>query len=175
MPMIPGHIGVAAEKVTWISPCGLLEWGNIALFTPRKLIGGRFFPMAKVTLNAGTADEPAIEIDLKNRRLAALLAWLLPGLGHLYQGRNGKGVLFFVCIVGTFVYGLYIGEGRVVYAATSDVLSRKFLDRWQYICQVGVGLPALPAYVQAWRADRHQPPLFGWDNFMRPPRTNGPF
>jgi hypothetical protein len=77
-------------------------------------------------------------------------------------------VLFFVCIVGTFLYGLYIGQGRVVYAATTDVFSRRFLDRWQYICQVGVGLPALPAYVQTWRAERGRGPLFG-DNFMRPP------
>lgn len=110
----------------------------------------------------------AREIPLKDPRLAAFLAWLIPGLGHLYQGRTGKGVLFFVCIIGTFLYGMYIGEGRVVYAATTDVFSIKFFDRWQYLCQVGVGLPALPAYVQTWRAERHRTPLFG-DNFQRPP------
>ena len=50
-------------------------------------------------------DESVVEIDLKDPRLAAFLAWLVPGLGHIYQGRTGKGVLFFVCIVGTFFYG----------------------------------------------------------------------
>lgn len=114
------------------------------------------------------ADPTTIDVDLKNPLLAAFLAWLVPGLGHLYQGRTGKGVLFFVCIVGTFAYGMYIGEGRVVYAASTSVISRNFLDRWQYICQVGVGLPALPAFVQTWRAENREPPLFG-DNFMRPP------
>src|SRR5262245_26121227 len=124
--------------------------------------------MAKSSPNSPSTDATMIDIELKDPRLAAFLAWLVPGLGHLYQGRTGKGVLFFVCIVGTFVYGLYIGEGRVVYAATTNVISRQFLDRWQYICQVGVGLPALPAYVQTWRAENGDPPLFG-ENFMRPP------
>jgi hypothetical protein len=116
-----------------------------------------------------SANIPDIEvIDLKDARLAAFLSWLIPGLGHIYQGRTGKGVLFFVCIVGTFFYGMYIGGGRVVYASTTDVFSRQFLDRWQYICQVGVGLPALPAYVQTWRMENGSAPLFG-DRFMRPP------
>ena len=33
-------------------------------------------------------------LDLKNPGLAAFLAWLIPGLGHIYQGRILKGVLF---------------------------------------------------------------------------------
>lgn len=123
------------------------------------------------------SDETALEIDLKDPRLAAFLAWLVPGMGHVYQGRTGKGVLFFACIVGTFLYGLYIGDGRVVYASTADVFSREFLERWQYICQVGVGLPALPALVQRERVRNGnqplRPPVFG-DKFMRPPYKNPP-
>ncbi|MEX0613346.1 MAG: DUF6677 family protein [Pirellulales bacterium] len=129
--------------------------------------------MAKVS----PSDETAAEIDLKDPRLAAFLAWLIPGLGHVYQGRTGKGVLFFACIVGTFLYGLYIGDGRVVYASTADVFSRQFLERWQYVCQVGVGTPALPALVQRARERDGkkplQPPLIG-DKFMRPPSKNPP-
>jgi hypothetical protein len=113
-------------------------------------------------------DETEIEIDLKDPRLAAFLAWLVPGLGHLYQGRFGKGLLFFICIVGTFIYGLVIGQGRVVYASTADVFSREFLERWQYICQIGVGLPALPALVQRERIQDGKGPMIH-DNFMRPP------
>ena len=70
-----------------------------------------------------------VEIELKDPRLAAFLAWLVPGLGHIYQGRTGKGILFSICILGTFFYGMYIGSGRVVYASTADVFSRKFLSR----------------------------------------------
>ena len=106
----------------------------------------------------------AAEIDLKDPRLAAFLAWLVPGLGHFYQGRTSKSILFFVCIMGTFVYGLYLGDGRVVYASTTPSI----FTRWQYFCQLGVGLPAMPALVQQQRARAGKPPLFG-DNFMRPP------
>ena len=35
-------------------------------------------------------------IDLKNPALAAVLSWLVPGLGQLYQGRTLKAVLFMV-------------------------------------------------------------------------------
>jgi hypothetical protein len=116
--------------------------------------------------------EQSVDIELRDPRLAAFLAWLVPGLGHMYQGRTGKGVLFFVCIIGTFFYGMYIGGGRVVYASTAPVLSRQFLERWQYICQVGTGLPALPAIVQRERMREDKPPLPILGDAMRPPRTN---
>ena len=43
-----------------------------------------------------TAPSPRIEqkVMLKDPALAALLAWLVPGLGHVFQGRTAKGVLF---------------------------------------------------------------------------------
>lgn len=115
------------------------------------------------------ASDPAIDIDLKDPRLAAFLAWLVPGLGHFYQGRRGKGALFFVCIVGTFVYGMWLGGGRVVYASVPSPLTR-----WQYFCQLGVGLPALPAIVQRERIKDGKEPLVA-DWFMRPPRMQGDF
>ena len=117
--------------------------------------------MPKQVLFAASDDE-VIEINLKDPWLAAFLAWLVPGLGHLYQGRTGKGLLFFICIVGTFLYGLYIGDGKVVYASVPSPLTR-----WQYFCQLGVGLPALPALVQRERFKQGKPPLLG--DVMRPP------
>jgi hypothetical protein len=125
--------------------------------------------MAKTNTETSVTDESVVEIDLKDPRLAAFLAWLVPGLGHIYQRRTGKGVLFFVCIVGTFFYGWYIGGQRVVYASTANVFSMQFLqDRWQYVCQVGAGLPALPALVERQRIRDNKKPFFG-DRFMRPP------
>lgn len=103
--------------------------------------------------------------------LAAFLAWLIPGLGHLYQGRWAKAVLYFVCIMGTFSYGLYLGGsdevgwGRVVYASW-----RPGDRRLYYLCQIGVGLPALPAMVQTLRTHDGREP-FG--RFMAPPRLEG--
>ena len=113
---------------------------------------------------------PAVEIDLKDPRLAAFLAWLVPGLGHFYQGRTAKGVLFLVCILGTFLYGLYIGNGQVVYASTPSILTR-----WQYLFQLGVGLPAAPALVQRWRVEHNMGPLPVLGDVMRPPAMVGDF
>lgn len=106
-----------------------------------------------------------IQIELKNPGLAALLAWLWPGAGHLYQGRTAKGLIYMICILGTFLYGMYLGEGRSVFVYGPGWKPEMF--RWHYLCQVGAGLPALPAIVQA-----RMPPgkllLGGW---YEPPRS----
>ena len=54
-------------------------------------------------------------IDLKNPALAAVLAWLVPGLGHAYQGRWFKAALYSICIWSTFGCGWVLGDGKVVY------------------------------------------------------------
>jgi hypothetical protein len=126
--------------------------------------------MAKAALPAGYNSpefDHALEIELKEPWLAALLAWLVPGMGHLYQGRTGKGLLFFVCVLGTFLFGMWIGDGKVVYASTSSEQPW----RWQYYCQLGVGLPVLPALVQKERKEHGKSPLFGSD-FMAPPKQS---
>jgi hypothetical protein len=112
-----------------------------------------------------TAPEDAIEIELRQPMIAALLAWALPGLGHVYQGRTGKGLLFFVCVLGTFFYGLYLGGGKVVYAAVP--WEQQY--RWQYWCQLGVGLPSTPMLVQRRRMLDEQKLL--WNGFMAPPQN----
>ena len=97
--------------------------------------------------------EQEIAIDLKNPALAGVLAWLVPGLGHFYQGRTAKGIVFCVCILSTFVYGVYLGGsselgwGRAVYASW-----RPGYRRLPYLCQIGVGLAAMPALLEAQRA-----------------------
>jgi len=112
--------------------------------------------------------QQTISIDLRDRWLAAFLAWLVPGLGHMYQRRWGKGGLFMTCIMGTFFYGLWLGGGRVVYASF-----REEDMHYAYLCQVGAGLPALPAVVQAMRVGGPNPkaPLF--DGVMAPPMVRG--
>jgi hypothetical protein len=108
--------------------------------------------------------EGELQVELRNPVLAALLAWLWPGAGHIYQGRHGKGALFMVCIMSTFLFGLWLGEGRTVYASNRTI-ARKLV----YACQLGVGLPAMPALVQAGRDPRD--PL--WGGIMAPPIEEG--
>lgn len=85
------------------------------------------------------------EINLKNRYFAAVLAFLVPGAGHYYQGRRNKAYLFAVCILSLFLLGLFVGQGRVVYAAWNPDEYRI-----QFPAQLCVGIPAFPAAIQGW-------------------------
>ncbi len=110
-------------------------------------------------------------VDLRNRPLAAFLAWLIPGAGHIYQGRNTKGCLFFVCILSAWILGFALGGGHVVYASWQPGDKR-----WHYLLQAGVGVAALPALIQGNRMrvrtvngqtmDSYEPL---WGGFMAPP------
>lgn len=84
-------------------------------------------------------------LQLKSPGTAALLAFLIPGLGHLYQGRIFKAIVYFVCIMGTFVVGMRIGDCKVVYFDWN-----KDQKTFPYLCQFFVGLPALPALFQVY-------------------------
>ena len=97
-----------------------------------------------VTTTTKTAPGEELTIDLRESGWAAFLAWLWPGAGHLYQWRYAKGVLFMVCILAIYGFGLFLGQGHVVYASWTQEDRR-----WHYACQLGVGLPALPATRQA--------------------------
>jgi hypothetical protein len=124
---------------------------------------------------------PAETIDLKDPALAAFLAWLIPGLGHWYQGRRAKAVLYFVCIMGVFVYGVCLGssnetcldgKGTIGYGRAVYFSWRDGDRRLPYLCQICIGLPALPALVQAERMGNGQ--KVWWGGFMAPPRLPAP-
>jgi len=109
-------------------------------------------------------------IDLRNPVLAAVLSWAVPGLGQLYQGRTTKGSLFMVGILTTFVFGLWLGGGKVVYASWKPGDTR-----WAYVCQAGAGLVALPAVVQSVQVlGPARQPLF-LNGFMAPPLAPGQY
>jgi len=95
-------------------------------------------------------------VNLKDPSLAAFLAWLLPGLGHIYQGRTGKGLAFFLLLMGTFLWGMYLGEWKVVYWAWDE---RKPVI--EGLCRLGMGLPVLPAYLQSFRPEGAGLPIIG--------------
>lgn len=106
---------------------------------------------------------PGEIVDLKDPIVAAVLGWLVPGLGHFYQRRTAKGLLFMISILAIFFYGLFISGGRAVYASWVE-----WDQRLPYLCQVGVGLPALPALVQTNLVRNDKEPLMG--GIMAPPR-----
>lgn len=114
-----------------------------------------------------------IEVNLKNRYLAAFLAWLIPGAGHFYQGRHTKGTLFVISVLSIWMLGFALGGFHVVYASwyPGD-------KRWHYLLQAGVGAAALPALVQGNQMRLATDPRTGrtrdgyepkWGGFMAPP------
>lgn len=130
-----------------------------------------------MTTDALPAEAPeVIEVDLRDPFVAAVLAWFWPGAGHLYQRRYAKGVLFMVCILGTFFFGLALSDGKAVYAAWFDDAPggergiRGLLSRAHFLCQLGVGAPALPAIIQKYRVSQGKEPLFG--GIMAPPEQS---
>ncbi|MBY0587656.1 hypothetical protein K2X85_10785 [bacterium] len=100
-------------------------------------------------------------LHLKNPALAGLLAWLVPGLGHAYQGRWFKAILFAICIHGLFWTGMAHGSWKVVWLRMDP---QEY--SWSYLAQIGVGAAALPALVNASSRDWLPEPL---KTFQLPP------
>lgn len=107
-----------------------------------------------LTYRSGQGDN-TVEFGLRDPKVAALLGWLWPGAGHFYQRRHLKGFIFMICIVSTFAYGLFIGQGRVVYAS-----NRPNDFRWQFICQSGFGMPSILAIAQSMKVKNDRDPFF---------------
>ncbi len=110
---------------------------------------------------------PPPRVDLKNRRLAALLAFLVPGLGHFYQGRRGKGALYLVCILGLYLFGFVLGGQRNVYWTWVNPLRSPDSFRLYFVGQFWIGLSAFPALIQATLIHYGKLPIFG--GFMASP------
>jgi len=68
--------------------------------------------------------------------LPVLLTWLVPGLGHVYEGRRLRGLVVFLLLVGLLVTG-------VVLAETSNLSRERHYYYWggQFL----IGLPAIVA------------------------------
>lgn len=93
--------------------------------------------------------------------LAAVLSYLIPGLGQIVQGRVGKGLLFMVSLLGMFQLGLAMGNYRNVYVPREDPQDPSVpqnlrgygaltgvVMRWHFAGQFWIGIAAWPALYQ---------------------------
>jgi len=96
----------------------------------------------------------------KNPVVAGVLAYLVPGAGHFYQGRWFKGWIYFICILGAYFGGMRLGEGAVVYQGGPIGSGLKGVTL-TFLAQSGIGLPSLAAVYQARRAnDPNNQPVY---------------
>src|SRR4029079_2430315 len=85
--------------------------------------------------------------------LAGFLSFLVPGLGQMYQGRFGKGLLFFVCLLSLFHVGQAMGHWQNVYVPKPTdqfaggrvrpgptTLVNALVNRWHYLGQFWIGV-----------------------------------
>jgi hypothetical protein len=87
-----------------------------------------------------TAERPRAAAEPWRLALVCLVSWLVPGAGHLMQGRRDKGLVFLITLPFMFGFGLWL-QGRLFPFEPSDLLV--FLGA---IADRGVGLPYALAY-----------------------------
>ncbi|MDO4628325.1 MAG: hypothetical protein Q4C70_04010 [Planctomycetia bacterium] len=124
----------------------------------------------KETLNSSEKKKTDTTLQLKDPHIAACLAWLIPGLGHLYQERKAKAIVYALCIWGLFLFGALLASGkcgpaRCVYVSMRPGMGGEM--RYYYFAQVWAGAPALPALLQYWHDPTGTDPL--WNGCMAPP------
>ncbi len=127
-----------------------------------------------------TADLPLPPV--KFDPLAGLLSYVIPGLGQIYQGRVGKGLLFFGGLYVLFFYGMWMGQWRNVWLPDAEGLpdvaiagqtlggaAKAVSYRPQFLGQFWIGTAAWPAVYQYVMFDRTKDagPIFG--KFERTP------
>ena len=85
------------------------------------------------------AERPRAAAEPGRLALVGILAWLVPGAGHLLVGRRAKGLVFLVILPLMFAIGLWL-QGRLFPLELSDPLV--FLGA---IANRGIGAPYLIA------------------------------
>ncbi len=124
---------------------------------------------------APNGSEKTTKLELKDPYIAGWLAWLVPGLGHLYQGRKAKALLYAVCILGLFFFGAALSSGkcgpaRCVYCSMRPGVGGDM--RYYYFAQIWAGIPAFPAIIQYLHDPTGENPL--WNGLMAPPLRVSP-
>jgi hypothetical protein len=104
---------------------------------------------------ASTAEPPLVrKLDLQ----AAILSYLIPGLGQVIQGRIGKGLVFFFGLYSLFFYGMAMGQMKNVWLPDARKLPdaplfgmnlggvpKAVYYRPQFLGQAWIGVAAWPA------------------------------
>jgi TM2 domain-containing membrane protein YozV len=122
--------------------------------------------------------QPAPAVTLKLDPLAAVLSYLVPGLGQIYQGRVGKGLLFLVCLNVLFFYGMYLGRWSNVFLGDTahqakawnlPRLANNLYNRPHFAGQFWMGVVVWPAiyHYNNDPPEQERGPIATWGDFWR--------
>lgn len=90
---------------------------------------------------------------------AGLLAWVFPGLGHLYLGRRAKGLLLMACILALFVMGVAMKSRLALHLGLEDPLALLFS-----LAQMGAGAPYVLARALGYELGEVTAPSYEYGN-----------
>jgi TM2 domain-containing membrane protein YozV len=90
---------------------------------------------------------------------AGLLAWVFPGLGHLYLRRFGKALILLGAILSLFVLGLSMDARLSLHLGLEDPLALLFS-----LAQMGVGAPYVLARFLGYENGLVTSPTFEYGN-----------
>ncbi len=99
-------------------------------------------------MSGGPAPEPSPAPSVARARVAVLLAWAVPGLGHIVLGRRARGAFFAVLLFFMFGMGLWL-EGTL-----SRPGSGAYLATLATIADLGNGLWYVGAQLAGWGGGR---------------------
>ena len=81
------------------------------------------------------AEAPEPEVPRSGQVTAAVLAWLIPGAGHMYLGRWARGILFLILVLTS------LGVGLALHGKLWRVLPGQPLSLLGTLGCVGLGVP----------------------------------
>ena len=90
---------------------------------------------------------------------AGLLAWVFPGLGHVFLGRRGKGLVLMGSILVLFVMGVLMDSRLQLHLGLEDPLALLFSA-----AQMGIGAPYVIARLLGFEAGLVTSPTYEYGN-----------
>lgn len=119
--------------------------------------------MVRAPFDSSTAEAPSAirPGELLTAPIAGFLAWLVPGLGHIYLGHRTRGLICLVTITATFWTGVAIGSvqgtidphERTLWFTAQMCTGGNTVAAWLFRGAVTSGTSATStAYVPSWMA-----------------------
>jgi hypothetical protein len=97
--------------------------------------------------------------DSSRTAAAGLLAWVWPGLGHLFLGRRGKGLVLMGSILALFGLGVAMDSRLQLHLGLEDPLALLFS-----LAQMGAGAPYVFARLMGYEAGVVTSPAYEYGN-----------